>query len=61
MDATLFLPKEPSVGRQQPNPEADAVWAEWELVRTVVVTAEDIRKIGKDPASVINAGTLIHL
>jgi hypothetical protein len=61
MDATLFLPKEPSVGRQQTNPEADAVWAEWELVRTVVVTADDIRKIGKNPASVINAWTLIYL
>jgi hypothetical protein len=49
MDATLFPPENPSVARQKPNPEADAVWAEWENTRTIVVTADEIRKMGKDP------------
>jgi hypothetical protein len=52
MDAGFFPSSNPSVGRQEPNPEADAVWEEWELSRPIVVTAEELRRMGKDPSVV---------
>ncbi len=51
LNGTLFVPKEPSVGRQMPNPEADALWEEWELTRVVPVTADQIRAMVKDPST----------
>lgn len=41
-----------SIARQQPNPEADATWDEWELTRVFPVTKDDIIKMGKDPSTV---------
>lgn len=35
-----------------PNDEADKIWSEWEIGRIIPVTAEDIRKMGKDPSTV---------
>ena len=32
-NGTLFLPKDHSIARDKPNPEADAIWEEWELMR----------------------------
>lgn len=36
-----------------PNPEADAIWGEWELTRYFPVTAEQIRAMGKDPRTAV--------
>ncbi|KAK8012775.1 hypothetical protein PG991_010150 [Apiospora marii] len=53
MNGTLFQPKDGgSIARQMPNPEADAVWSEYELTRYFPVTAAQIRAMGKDPATV---------
>lgn len=52
MDATLSsLSENPFVGRQDPNPEADAFWAEWENMRTIVVTVDEI----KNPSGNLNS------
>lgn len=52
VNGTLFAPREnPSIARQMPNPEADAIWQEWELTRVVPVTAAQIRDMGKDPST----------
>jgi hypothetical protein len=49
IQGTLFPPPNPSIGRAFPNPESDAIWEEIELTRTIVISAEDVKKIGKDP------------
>jgi hypothetical protein len=41
-----------SIAREQPNPVADAQWDEWELTRVYPVSADVIRKMGKDPETV---------
>lgn len=41
-----------SIAREQPNPIADAQWDEWELTRVYPVSADVIRKMGKDPETV---------
>lgn len=52
INGTLFAPDNPSIGRQFPNPEADTLWDEFALTRTIVISAEDVRKLGKDPETV---------
>ncbi|KAH7411456.1 hypothetical protein BKA64DRAFT_618436 [Cadophora sp. MPI-SDFR-AT-0126] len=49
INGTLLVPKEPSIARQDPNPESDAVWEDLELIRTIVITGDDVKKLGKDP------------
>ncbi|KAK0119402.1 hypothetical protein ONS95_010854 [Cadophora gregata] len=51
INGTLLLPKEPSIARQDPNPEADAIWEDLELIRTIVITGDEVKKLGKDPAT----------
>jgi hypothetical protein len=50
-NGTLFAPESPSIGRAYPNPEADSIWDEIELARTIRITAENVRKLGKDPST----------
>ncbi|KAI9743513.1 MAG: hypothetical protein M1818_002826 [Claussenomyces sp. TS43310] len=52
VNGTLWPGKDPSFARQFPNPEADAIWEEMELLRTVRITEEEVLKLGKDPATV---------
>ena len=53
INGTLYPPRDsPSIARQMPNPEADAIWEEYELVRIFPVTADQIRAMGKDPSTV---------
>ncbi|RGP79544.1 tat pathway signal sequence [Fusarium longipes] len=58
---THFLPNaglrqvssyKPSIARQMPNKKADRAWLEYEWDRVIPVTADDIRKMGKDPSTV---------
>ena len=35
-----------------PNDETDKIWEEWEIGRIIPVTADDIRKMDKDPTTV---------
>ncbi|KAH7355385.1 hypothetical protein BKA65DRAFT_582307 [Rhexocercosporidium sp. MPI-PUGE-AT-0058] len=51
VNGSLLIPKEPSIARQDPNPGADAIWEDLELIRTIVITGEEVRKLGKDPAT----------
>ena len=48
-NGALFPGPDPSIARQMPNPEADKLWDELELRRTIVISREEIRKLGKDP------------
>lgn len=41
----------PSLARHAPSPETDTIWEEWELTRVFPVTAQQIRDMGKDPAT----------
>jgi hypothetical protein len=52
ISGTLFEPEDPSIGGAYPNPESDALWQELELARTIPLTAKDVRKLGKDHATV---------
>jgi hypothetical protein len=51
MNGTLYPSKNASVARLPPSPEVDAVWDEWEITRVYAVTADQIRAMGKDPAT----------
>lgn len=53
LNGTLFPPKEASIARQPPNPNADETWWEYELLRVMPVTRETILKLGKDPATAV--------
>ncbi|ROV90630.1 hypothetical protein VMCG_10043 [Cytospora schulzeri] len=53
LNGTFYRQKDGgSIARQQPNPEADAVWDEWELTRVFPITKADVIKMGKDPSTV---------
>lgn len=52
INGSLFTPKNPSIARQEPGPEIDDAWAYFELVRTHVITKDDVIKLGKDPKTV---------
>lgn len=49
MNATLFPGDNPSFARQFPNPEADSVWENFEILKTIPITKEDVVRLGKDP------------
>jgi hypothetical protein len=53
INGTLFPPKEPSIARQPPNPEADELWWEYELIRVIPVTKETVVRLGKDPNTAV--------
>ncbi|KAH8880820.1 hypothetical protein GQ53DRAFT_813054 [Thozetella sp. PMI_491] len=52
INGTLFPPKEPSIMRQLPNPDADMVWDEWDVPRVFPVTVKDLFKMHVDPSTV---------
>lgn len=53
LNGTFYRDKDGgSIARQQPNPEVDAVWDEWELTRMFPITKADVIKMGKDPSTV---------
>ncbi|KAL4918795.1 hypothetical protein BDW62DRAFT_217421 [Aspergillus aurantiobrunneus] len=52
INGTLFALPEISIAREEPGPENDAAWAQYEKVLTHVVTREDVIKLGKDPDTV---------
>ncbi|ETS78849.1 hypothetical protein PFICI_08702 [Pestalotiopsis fici W106-1] len=44
----LYPARSRPVGRQMPNPEADAIWDEWEVTRVFPIHADEVRRLGKD-------------
>jgi hypothetical protein len=52
INGTLFAIEEKSIAREEPNPENDAAWHQYEKVLTHVVTREEIIRLGKDPDTV---------
>lgn len=52
INGTLFTPENPSIARQIPSPELDALWLDMEILDTHVITKEDVIKLGKDPSTV---------
>ena len=53
IQGSLFPPTNPSIGRAFPNPESDAMWEEIETTRTIAITTEDVRRLGKDPDTAV--------
>jgi len=52
INGTFFAKPEVSIAREEPGPENDAAWHQYEKVLTHVVTREEIIKLGKDPDTV---------
>ncbi|KAI0477076.1 hypothetical protein GGR56DRAFT_691237 [Xylariaceae sp. FL0804] len=53
VNGTLYPNKDGgSLARQMPNNASDMIWKEWELTRVIPVTADEIRRMGKDPSTV---------
>ncbi|KAI1422340.1 hypothetical protein F5Y12DRAFT_763109 [Xylaria sp. FL1777] len=52
VNGTLYPPKQPSIARQMPNPEADRVWEDYERVRPLRLTKSQLIRMGKDPSKV---------
>ena len=52
VNGTFYPSDQPSIARQMPNPEADSVWEDYELVRPVRLTKSQVIQMGKDPAGV---------
>lgn len=52
INGSLFTPENPSIARQEPGPKIDDAWAYFELVRTHVITKNDVIELGKDPKTV---------
>ncbi|KAI0106425.1 hypothetical protein GGR51DRAFT_571362 [Nemania sp. FL0031] len=49
IDGGIAAHSKPSVARLPPGPEADAAWARFEKIRTVVISKSDVEMMGKDP------------
>ncbi|EHK99530.1 hypothetical protein M7I_4600 [Glarea lozoyensis 74030] len=49
MNGSLFADNNPGLARQDPSPEVDDVWKEFDKTRTLVISREDVVKLGKDP------------
>src|SRR3954469_7944820 len=52
VNGTFFPSKNPSIARELPNPDADAIWDDWEIATPIPITREQIIKMGKDPSTV---------
>lgn len=52
MNASLFPGENPGFARQFPNPDAEEVWENFELLKTFPITKQDVIKLGKDPDTV---------
>ncbi|KAE8378028.1 hypothetical protein BDV26DRAFT_292630 [Aspergillus bertholletiae] len=52
LNGTLFAKPGVSIAREEPSPENDAAWAQYERALTCCVTREDILKLGKGPETV---------
>ncbi|KAL4807362.1 hypothetical protein BDV18DRAFT_151968 [Aspergillus unguis] len=52
LNGTLFALPEYSIAREEPGPESDEHWHQFEKVLTHIVSREDIIKLGKDPDTV---------
>ncbi|KUJ08740.1 uncharacterized protein LY89DRAFT_711424 [Mollisia scopiformis] len=50
-DGALFESDHPSRWRnaRKPDPEVEAAWEEFDSIRTFPITADEVRKLGKDP------------
>ncbi|KAI0475469.1 hypothetical protein GGR56DRAFT_515208 [Xylariaceae sp. FL0804] len=53
VNGTLFPPDDPSVARQMPGPDADALWSEIEVTRVFPVSGRDLARLGKDAATAV--------
>ena len=53
MEATLLLPKNPSIFRQGPSLEVDLAWKKMWDSRPVPVSKEQVLAMGKDPAEAV--------
>jgi hypothetical protein len=53
INGTLFPPGEQSIARQPPNDQADALWAEYELLRVIPVPRETVVRLGKDTTTAV--------
>lgn len=49
INGTFFTPEHPSIARQDPSSEVDELWKDLEILRTVVVTKDDIIKWERTP------------
>lgn len=49
INATVFSPPNPSIARQEPGPENDAAWDDYEKALTHVISREDVIRLGKNP------------
>ncbi|KAI1123086.1 hypothetical protein F5Y10DRAFT_286475 [Nemania abortiva] len=52
VNGTFYPPEQPSIARQMPNPAADSVWENFELVRPIRLTKSQLIKMGNDPSKV---------
>ncbi|OOO06786.1 Protein of unknown function DUF3328 [Aspergillus oryzae] len=53
LNGTFFAKPEVSIAREEPGPENDADWEQYETIRTHIVSREDILRLGKDPDTVM--------
>ncbi|KAL4959709.1 oxidase ustYa family protein [Aspergillus stella-maris] len=52
LNGTLFAIPEHSIAREEPGPENDASWEQYETIFTHIVSRKEILKLGKDPDTV---------
>ncbi|KAJ8120607.1 hypothetical protein ONZ43_g2723 [Nemania bipapillata] len=52
VNGTFYPPEPPSIARQMPNPIADSVWENYELVRPIRLTKAQLIRMGNDPSKV---------
>ena len=41
--------------RSYPSEEVDVLWAKYEEIGTLVISSDDVRRLGKDPATTVKA------
>ena len=49
------LSSEEALLRSYPSPESEALWSEYEELGTLLISSDEVRRLGKDPATTVKA------
>ena len=55
MNGSFFASEHPSVWRQDPSPAVDQAWQDLLYTSTVLISSDDVRRLGKDPSITVRA------
>ena len=55
MNGSFFASEHPSIWRQGPSPIVDRAWQDLLFTSTILISSDDVRRLGKDPSHTVRA------